>query len=140
MEQVPDNIEAFILEHHLLALGTSAQNVPQACSAFYVFIKQNSSFIIASDITTQHIKNIQSNPYVSVTIALETQQIGMIRGVQCQGMICRCQDSLEKKAYFKRFPYALAMNPTLWSIKISEIKFTDNRLGFAKKIIWRREV
>jgi hypothetical protein len=48
-----------------------------------------------------------------------------------------CKD--EKSVYFKRFPYALAMNPTLWKIKVEFFKLTDNRLGFGKKIMWQRE-
>jgi uncharacterized protein YhbP (UPF0306 family) len=139
MEQVLSKIEAFVTQHHLLALGTSAGNLPQSCSAFYVFLKENVSFIIASDIKTQHIQNIQNNPNVSIVIALETEQIGTIRGVQCHGVMRQCDDTSQKKAYLKRFPYAIAMNPTLWSIEISEMKFTDNRLGFGKKLIWKRE-
>ena len=42
-----------------------------------------------------------------------------------------------KKLYFKAFPYAIAMNPALWQIKIDYFKMTDNKLGFGKKIIWQ---
>jgi len=28
------------------------------------------------------------------------------------------------------------MNPQLWKVKVESFKFTDNRLGFGKKIIW----
>jgi uncharacterized protein YhbP (UPF0306 family) len=140
MEQVLSKIEAFVTQHHLLTLSTSADNFPQSCSAFYLFLRESVSFVIASDVTTQHIKNVQNNPNVSVVVALESEQIGTIRGVQCRGVMRQCDDALHRRAYLKRFPYAIAMNPTLWIIEISEIKFTDNRLGFGKKLTWKREV
>ena len=48
-------------------------------------------------------------------------------------------DSL-KKNYFKAFPYALAMNPKLWQIRVDFFKLTDNTLGFGKKIIWQESL
>lgn len=66
-------------------------------------------------------------------MALETKLIGKIQGVQFTGMF-REATEVEKKAYFKRFPYALAMQPVLWGIEITYLKFTDNTLGFGKKL------
>ena len=138
MNMVLDKIEQFVLKHHLLSLSTSSQNIPQSCSAFYIFDKKNVSFIIASDYETQHIKNVQNNPYVAVTIALETEKIGTIQGLQCRALMTKSDELSHKKAYYKRFPYAIAMNPTLWKIEVYEMKFTDNRLGFGKKLTWKR--
>ena len=70
------------------------------------------------------------------TVHLETDVIGKIQGVQFKGKMLESRDV--RKVYLKRFPYALALNPTLWSIEVSSFKMTDNRLGFGKKIIWTR--
>jgi uncharacterized protein YhbP (UPF0306 family) len=43
-----------------------------------------------------------------------------------------------KKAYLKRFPYAIFANTNLWILKINYLKMTDNRLGFGKKLIWQK--
>ncbi|MEA2112100.1 MAG: pyridoxamine 5'-phosphate oxidase family protein [Campylobacterota bacterium] len=138
MDAVLEKIEEFVSEHHLLTLSTSHKNMPHACSAFYIFDKERVSFVIASDYETQHIKNVQLNSQVSVTVALETESIGIIQGLQCQAVMRKSDNMLHKKAYYKRFPYAAAMNPILWEIKVGEMKFTNNRLGFGKKLIWKR--
>ncbi|MDD5509104.1 MAG: hypothetical protein PHD25_12400, partial [Bacteroidales bacterium] len=41
-------------------------------------------------------------------------------------------------AYLKRFPYAIATKLDLWVLELEYVKMTDNRLGFGKKIEWRR--
>lgn len=44
-----------------------------------------------------------------------------------------------RKAYLKRFPFALAVKLDLWILHIDYIKMTDNRLGFGSKLLWLRE-
>ena len=83
-----------------------------------------------------------SNNIVSGTVALETETIGMIRGLQFKANIIKCSDSLLDKnrlLYLKRFPYAILKGGDLWELEIIELKFTDNRLGFGKKLHWNRD-
>ena len=122
----------FIKEHHLLTLCTCKENMPYSASCFYAFFEDEMRFIIASDEKTDHIKNLQKNPNFSGVIALETKEIGKIRGIQFKGTI-KVANIKEKKLYFKTYPYAITLNPTLWSLHVEYIKFTDNRLGFGKK-------
>lgn len=123
----------FINKHHLLTLATSCDNTPYCASCFFVFDKEAPCFIIATDEKTRHGREALLNPTVAGTIALETNMVGKIQGIQFSG-IFRVATVGEKMTYFKRFPYALAMNPSLWSIDIGYIKFTDNTLGFGKKL------
>ncbi len=134
-----ERIVGVIRQHHLLTLSTVHQNRPYSCSAFYSFNAKEVCFIIASDTATQHIQNVRHNPNVAVNIALETQEVGMIRGVQCHGCMSVLESSVLQAEYFKSFPYARVMRPLLWKITIEQIKLTDNRLGFGAKIIWTRE-
>ena len=69
---------------------------------------------------------------------METKVVGKIEGVQFRGEFLPLEDDELKKLYFKNFPYALAMNPKLWQIKIDYFKLTDNTLGFGKKIVFNR--
>ncbi len=130
----------FIGQHHLLTLSTVQENLPYGCSAFYDFHIQTVSFVIASDIKTRHIHNVLDNPNVAVTIALETDDVRTLRGVQCHGTMAELESSVLTSEYFKTFPYAKIMRPRLWCITVDTIKFTDNRLGFGKKLIWKREL
>lgn len=128
--------EAFIAEHHILSLATCHDNLPQSATLFYVYDPLHVSFIVASDTKTQHIQNILSNKNVAGTIALETKSVGKIQGIQFQASMVLSEESGDKKCYFKAYPYALAMNPTLWRIKLVSMKLTDNRLGFGTKLTW----
>ncbi len=128
----------FIREHHLLTLSTVHNNRPYSCSAFYSFNAQEVCFIVASDMTTQHIRNVRHNSSVAVNIALETDEVGKIQGVQCHGSMAQLDQETLKRDYFKAFPYARVMRPVLWKITIEWMKLTDNRLGFGTKIIWKR--
>ena len=129
---LPKPITTFLKKHHLLTLSTSKGNIPYCASCFYALDEQNSSFILATDEKTRHGKEALENVHVAGVVALETKIIGKIQGIQFTG-IFRAANDEECKIYLKRFPYALAMNPTLWSIEIGYVKFTDNTLGFGKK-------
>jgi len=128
----------FINEHHQLCLCTCKDNLPYSASCYYAFFEDEMRFIIASDKKTQHMKNLKENPNFSGTIALETDEIGKIRGIQFRGII-NSATAKEKALYLKTYPYAIALNPTLWSLHVEYIKFTDNRLGFGKKKEYKRK-
>ncbi|MCX6297115.1 MAG: hypothetical protein NTX97_13845, partial [Bacteroidetes bacterium] len=43
-----------------------------------------------------------------------------------------------KKSYYKKYPFAIAIPGDLWILEFEYIKFTDNTLGFGKKLIWNK--
>ncbi len=133
-----EKINVFLAKHHLLSLATSADNVPQSASLFYAYDAEKTAFVVASDTKTEHIKNVLGNNTVSGTVALETDEVGKIEGIQFRATM-RAISHEEGKIYFKAYPFAKVMNPQLWSIELEEIKLTDNRLGFGKKLRWQRE-
>ena len=130
-----DKINEFLQEHHVMSLSTCRGNELSSCNLFYVFDKASNSFIVASSEDTLHVEHIKINKNIAGTVVLETKSVGKIQGVQFRGEFIKLKESSLEKLYFKHFPYALAMNPTLWQIKINYFKMTDNRFGFGKKII-----
>ena len=126
-------ISTFLTQHHLLTLATCKENIPYCASCFYAFIKESATFVIATDAKTRHGHEARANSHVAGTVAVETKIVGKIQGVQFTGAYKEASES-ERKAYLKRFPYAIAMNPVMWSITITYLKFTDNTLGFGKKL------
>lgn len=134
-----DKIDYFLSKHHLLNLATLGDSGLSVCSLFYVFEKTKRSFIVASSDDTTHIQNIKINSSVAGAVALETNIVGKIQGIQFRGEFSLLDDEALKALYFKSFPYALAMKPKLWSIKVDYFKMTDNTLGFGKKIIWSED-
>ena len=136
MDSSLKKIAEFIEEHHVLSLATTFENEISVCSLFYAYSKEKNSFVVASSEQTTHIENVKQNNRVAGNILLETKTIGKIQGVQFQAEFFPLKDTELKELYFKTFPYALALLPTLWEIKVSSFKMTDNRLGFGKKLIW----
>ena len=132
-----EKIERFLSDHHLLSLATSSENVPQSASLFFAYDNENMLFIVASDIKTEHIQNVLVNDTVSGTVALQTDEIGKIQGIQFRAKMHKVTHN-EGSLYFEAFPFAKVMNPQLWSIVLENIKLTDNRLGFGKKLYWQR--
>jgi len=137
MPKTVEKIEAFLEKHHLLSLATSADDRPQSASLFYAYDPTHIAFIVASDTKTEHIQNVLLNNAVSGTVALETEEVGKIQGLQFKAVMLPA-DKEASKLYYKAFPYALAMQPKLWTITLEQMKFTDNRLGFGKKLYWDR--
>lgn len=83
------------------------------------------------------MQNVLANDNIAGTVALETDAVGKIEGIQFKGHM-RAISQEEGALYFKKFPYARVMNPQLWQIVLTDIKLTDNRLGFGKKLYWQR--
>jgi uncharacterized protein YhbP (UPF0306 family) len=129
-------IATFINKHHVMSLATTDFEEQSVCSLFYAYNRDLNSFVVASSENTIHMKHIQSNNKVSGNIYLETKMVGRIQGVQFSGEFLELTDSALEMSYFKKFPYALALTPKLWQIKVNHFKMTDNTMGFGKKLIW----
>ena len=139
MNVIDRRIISFINEHHILTLATANNNKPYCASCFYVYIEDKNMFVITSDFTTKHIKDVEKQNIVAGAIALETTMIGKIQGIQFTGIMKLLTENdlkIANKAYINKFPLALLKDTTLWGIFPGFLKMTHNRLGFGKKLIW----
>ena len=78
----------------------------------------------------------------SAAVVLETSVVGKVRGLQLRGTMARPEGEerrVARNAYLRRFPFAAVMDLELWIIRPVFFKYTDNRLGFGKKIIWEND-
>lgn len=140
MQTIDPRIIKFIKKHHVLTLATANNNRPYCCNCFYVYLENENQLVFTSDKDTKHIKDVAQQNYVAGSIVLETNVVGKIRGIQFNGKMYKPKEDLLKKVkkrYLLRFPYTALMKTTLWAVEPDFIKFTDNRLGFGKKLIWR---
>ena len=129
----------FIERHHVLTLATTAaEGLPYCAACFYAYDKERNLFIFTSDTTTRHGGEMEQNPNVALSIALETRVVGRIQGLQIEGKAER-GDSKAQATYIKRFPYAAVAPLSLWMVRPKMMKLTDNTLGFGKKLIWHAE-
>ena len=136
MEKNLVKINNFIDVHHVMSLATSYKDELSVCSLFYAYDTEKKVFVVASSRDTLHIQHIHENDKIAGNILLETDEIGKIQGLQFQGVFNELIDKNLKNLYYKKFPYALAMLPTLWKIEIKSFKMTDNSLGFGKKLLY----
>jgi uncharacterized protein YhbP (UPF0306 family) len=129
----------FFRKHHVLTIATSLENEPWCASCFYVYLEEENALVLTSDLKTRHGQEFLKNPEVAGNILLETAVIGKIRGIQFRGRISEPEGGMASKAksaYLKRFPVAMLMDTHLWVVMLTQIKMTDNRLGFGKKLMW----
>ncbi len=140
MNNIDKRIIDFIKQHHVLTLATTFKNKPWCANCFYVYLEKKNLFVFTSDMETKHIRDTMSQDIVAGSVVLETNIIGKIRGLQFQGKIFKLDKELLKEmktAYLKRFPVAMLMKTTLWAVEPNLLKYTDNRLGFGKKLVWK---
>ena len=129
----------FFRKHHVLTIATTVENEPWCANCFYVYLEKENTLVFTTDGDTRHGREFVKNPLVAGSVVLETMIIGKIRGIQFQGIISGPEGKLLSKAkwaYLKKFPPAALMDTHLWTVKLTHIKMTDNRLGFGKKLIW----
>ena len=137
----PDKrITDFIKNHHVFTLATSNKVIPYCANCFYAYDEENNRFICLSDYETKHIKDLEITNKVALSIVLETEQVGKIQGLQINARMRTPANEKEKKTakklYLKRFPYAIISNTQIWIIEPYFMKYTNNKLGFGKKLIW----
>lgn len=136
--ELDERIVKFLKRHHVLTLATlSADGAPYCANAFYAYDAKRNRLIFTSDNATQHAQDMAANARVAASVVLETRIVGKVQGLQICGTAVRGDES-DRKAYIRRFPYAAAIGELhLWSIEPDFMKYTDNTLGFGKKLIWR---
>jgi len=138
---IDPRITEFIGEHHILTLATSSDNRPYTCSCFYVYLPGENLFVCTSDRHTKHIRDVERQNRVAGAVALETTMVGKIQGIQFTGTMFELKGDILRtatQAYVKKFPVARLKDLLLWGIEPDFIKMTHNRLGFGKKLIWRK--
>ncbi len=133
-----ERIIKFIKKHHVLTLATAIDNIPYCANAFYAYDAENNRFIFTSDTTTRHGEEMTKNPNVAASIVWETKLVGRIQGLQISGQITKANEA-DKTKYIQKFPYTALAELTLWAIEPQRVKYTDNTLGFGKKLIWNVE-
>ena len=129
----------FIKKHHVLTLATvNGEGMPYVANCFYAYDSERNLFVFTTDDTTRHGSHMLQNSNVALSIVLETRIVGRIQGLQVCGIAERGDDEARKR-YIKRFPYAAVAPLSLWMVRPTYLKLTDNTLGFGKKLIWQSE-
>lgn len=137
-------IDSFIQEHTCANIACLDKNGnPYSFSCFYAINIKAALLYFKSSADSNHAGFLLSNPTVAGTILPDRLNKLQVKGIQLSGIVLSFDDELAQDAsshYYKIHPIAMAMSGDIWTIKINWIKYTDNTLGFGKKIIWERPV
>jgi len=121
-------------EHFVFSLSVTDDGQPWCAPCFYLYLPEEKSVIFVSEPHTRHIECALRQPRVSGSIYLETEKIRQIRGVQFRGTLLKPDPppyyTLVRKQFGRRFPKARLKNTPLWLIRLTHVKYTDNRKGF----------
>lgn len=112
------------------------------CANAFTFMTRRRSHFICSAMKTRHGQMTGESANVAGTVNGQPKSVALIRGVQFKGKIRRLageEEAAMRKRYVSRFPVARMLSAPVWEIRPDEIKFTDNTLGFGKKLHWLRE-
>ena len=118
-----------------------ADNKPYCFSCFYAFDENKMQLYFKSSVGTHHMQLLKEKPFISGTILPDKLNPAALQGIQFSGsLIDRIECASAKSAYHLRYPFALAMSGTVYTIELQWIKMTDNTLSFGTKLIWEKPV
>ncbi|MGU7402610.1 YhbP family protein [Salmonella enterica subsp. houtenae serovar 48:g,z51:-] len=135
-------IGRWLVKQHVVTWCVHHEGELWCANAFYVFDAQNVALYLLTEDKTRHAQMSGACAPVAGTVNGQPKTVARIRGVQFKGEIRRLEgqeSDAARKAYLRRFPVARVLPAPVWEIRLDEIKFTDNTLGFGKKLHWLRD-
>lgn len=137
-----ERILSFIKAQTSLSFATVKDDIPYCATCYYAFIPERNCLVIKSDSETQHIQQALSNNNIAGTIVPDKLLKTKVQGLQFQGKFVVPEKEMlsdAKAVYYKKYPFALAIPGDLWLLELTSLKFTDNTLGFGKKLKWNKQ-
>lgn len=135
-------ISRWLSKQHVVTWCVASEGELWCANAFYIYDPQRVAFYLLSEETTRHSQMAGKQAPVAGTVNGQPKTVALIRGVQFKGEIRLLEgdDAAEKRArYVRRFPVARMLSAPVWELRLDEVKFTDNTLGFGKKLHWLRD-
>lgn len=120
---------------------TDEKGKPYCFSCYYGFNSENCLLYFKSSADAHHSLLLKGKPEIAGTVLPDKLNRLVTRGIQFQGEVLSQLHPLAKDAYRKyheKYPMALAVKGEVFAILLNRINMTDSRLGFGKKINWKR--
>nr|WP_318384569.1 YhbP family protein [uncultured Enterobacter sp.] len=135
-------INRWLAKQHVLTWCVANQGELWCANAFYLYDPKKVAFYVLSEDHTRHAQMTGPTAAVAGTVNGQPKTVALIRGVQFKGEVRRMSDEesdVPRGQYNRRFPVARVLSAPIWEIRLDELKFTDNTLGFGKKLHWIRD-
>jgi len=136
-----DRIIDYIKANRVLTVCSARGSAPWAANCFYAFDADKIAFLCLTSLDTRHGAEMRDNPRVSGTVSSQQANVAHIRGLQFEGLALTLAGEDEARGrglYYRRFPIARLHPAPLWAIVPTHLKYTDNTLGFGRKLHWHR--
>lgn len=135
-------INRWLAKQHVVTWCVANRGELWCANAFYFYDPHAVAFYVLSEDQTRHGQMTGLKAQVAGTVNGQPKTVALIRGVQFAGEIRRLDEeesAAPRAQYNRRFPVARVLSAPMWEIRLNEVKFTDNTLGFGKKLHWVRE-
>lgn len=114
-------------------------NKPYCFSCYYAFDENKMQLYFKSAESTHHMQMLKVRPFLSGSILPDKLNPLALQGIQFSGtLIDRVECAAAKSVYLQRYPFALAMSGTVYTVELQWLKMTDNTLAFGTKLIWEK--
>ncbi|MFC0072129.1 YhbP family protein [Samsonia erythrinae] len=135
-------ISRYLKKLHVLTLCVGGNSELWCASCFYTYDDRRVAFYLMTELQTRHGEIMARLPQVAGTVSGQPKSVMLIKGIQFRAQaVCLEGEEAElaRAQYHARFPIARASQAPIWRLDLTEIKMTDNTLGFGKKRHWRRD-
>lgn len=136
-----ERIISFIQAQTNMTIAVYENNIPYCANCFYALSEKENLLIFKSKPETNHIQMALKNKNVAGTIVPDSLNKTRIQGIQFSGIFFIPEGKDRSSAndiYYGKYPFAISISGEIWAIEIQSIKFTDNKFGFGKRLIWER--
>lgn len=135
-------IREFIRNNQIASIACiDAAGKPYIFHCFYAFDEEQNFLFFKSSEATYHAKALNQNPNISGGILPKQLDFLKMKGIQFRGNLISNEipDTLKLEVFYhKKFPFALAKSGKVWTVRLDEIKMTDNTILFGQKLKWER--
>lgn len=143
MENIQQHIAHFISNQSLASVCCMGpENELHCFTCYFAYNDKLQLLLFKSSDNSLHTKFLLQNPVLAGTILPDKHNKFYSKGIQFNGRILPLshpQANDASKFYHKKFPFALTMKGTVYSIRLDRIKMTDNTMGIGTKLIWDRK-
>ncbi len=142
MENIQQHIANFIAQQTVATVCcTGPEGALHCFSCYYAYNENQQLLIFKTSDDSLHMQYLLKKPLLAGTILPDKLNKLKVQGIQFNGELLatsHAQGNDAGKLYHRRHPIALAMQGTVYTIRLDLIKMTDNTLGFGTRLIWDR--
>jgi uncharacterized protein YhbP (UPF0306 family) len=142
MENIQQHIANFISQQSVASICCIGPEGDLHCfSCYYAYQEKQELLFFKTSDNSQHMQYLLVNPVLAGTILPDKLNKVVSKGIQFNGRLVspgHAQGNDAQKFYHRRYPFALAMKGTVYTIRLDWLKMTDNSLGIGTKLVWDR--